>query len=1174
MSSLLQDHAGRRVFFMGNEGIVRGALEAGVEVATAYPGTPSSEIADNFYRLAGQTDLYFEYATNEKVALEVAAAAAIAGMRSMCSMKHVGLNVAADPLNTLSYTGVKAGMVIVTADDPSMHSSQNEQDNRYYAKLSLIPMVEPADPAEALAFTRKAFALSEQLQMPVLLRTTTRVNHSRGVCTLGELTPRRFVGHFDKDFRRWVPVPAVARGLRLKLIKKQEEAYSAMQKLGLDIKEGEGELGIITAGVAYAYVKEVLIELGMEGKVQLLKIGSIHPLPRRAIRDLLASTRRVLVVEELEPYLETEVRAMAQRAGVSTLIEGKGEGWIPREFELSGDRIREPVAKLFGMMLPPRPMPAVPELPGRPPMLCAGCSHRTSYYAVKSIAEPDTYFSSDIGCYTLGLLPPLSTTDSFLCMGSSVTMASGVSIRNSQPHVAFIGDSTFFHSGVNGLINAVHNRHDLLLMILDNSTTAMTGHQPHPGNARDEEKERPMDIEKLVFGLGIDDLHVVDPTDLKHTIETVRAAYQRKGVRVIISRKPCHLYARRLLGQRGERLIYRVDQDKCKRCGKIGRVDTGSCRVDCVDERRDATSTCGCGVPIHKDEEILRARTKLLAADLEPMAFPAQGRARKPESAPCTFACPANICVFGYLSLARAGRFASALALIREQVPLPLILGRVCHRPCEGSCVRGEYDGAIAINEVKRFVAELEGEAEREAHFKAEKAKAEAARADRAGAPPVAVIGAGPAGIAAAYDLTLRGYQVTLLEKEDVPGGLLTTGIPPYRLPRDLLQAELSGALSVGMELRTGQVLGRDFTVRELLDGEGYGAVCLALGAGLGMQLMVHGEQASGVEDALTFLRRVNLLDQRQVGARVMVVGGGDAAMDAARTAVRLGAEQVRILYRRSEQEMPASAEVIAAARAEGVELALLTVPVGFETDADGAVIAARVVECELGEPDASGRRRPVPMPETEAPLSTDHVILALGQRPDAAALAGDLELGQTNKGYIPAADKSGATADPRVFCAGDLTGQGWTVIAAMAQGKRAAHGIDLLLAGGAEVTPLALHTVDELPAEGRYKPAGVKAATRAVPAERAPGQRSADFEAVSAALTAGQVVDEAERCLSCGQCARCNNCIDNFGCPAIFKKDGKVYIDEVLCVGCGVCAQLCPNDAIEPGRAPTPEKS
>ena len=1153
MSSLLQDQPGHRAFLMGNEGIVRGALEAGVEVATAYPGTPSSEIADNFYRLSAQSDLYFEYASNEKVALEVAAAAAIAGMRSMCSMKHVGLNVAADPLNTLSYTGVKAGLVIVTADDPSMHSSQNEQDNRYYARLSLIPMVEPADPDEALRFTRHAFALSEELQMPVLLRTTTRVNHSRGVCTLGELTPRRFVGHFDKDFRRWVPVPAVARELRPKLIAKQDQAYAAMQRIPeLNLSEGEGELGIITAGVAYAYVKEVLIELGMEGKCQLLKIGGIHPLPRRKIRNLLASTRRILVVEELEPYIETEVRAIAQRAGVSTLIEGKGESWIPRMYELSGDRIREAVAKLFGMMLPPRPAPAVPELPGRPPMLCAGCSHRTSYYAVKSIAEPDTYFSSDIGCYTLGLLPPLSTTDSFLCMGSSVTMASGVSIRNDQRHVAFIGDSTFFHSGVNGLINAVHNRHDLLLMILDNSTTAMTGHQPHPGNALAEQKERPIDIERLVRGLGIDDLHVVDPADLKGAIETIRAAYLRKGVRVIISRRACHLYARKLLGRRGEELVYRVDHDKCKRCGKNASHE-------------------GCGVPTLADDEILRARSKLLATDLDPMGFPAQGRARKPESAPCTYACPANICVFGYLSLARAGRFKEALALIREQVPLPLILGRVCHRPCEGSCVRGDHDEAIAINEVKRFVAELEGEAERAAHFEAERLKAETEREARADMPPVAVVGAGPAGIAAAYDLTMRGYRVTLLEKEEVAGGLLATGIPPYRLPRRVLEAELDGALSVGMELRTGQTLGKDFTVRGLLDGEGYGAVCLALGAGLGMQIMVEGEDARGVEDALSFLRRVHLLGERQVGQDVVVVGGGDAAIDAARTAIRLRAGKVRIVYRRSEQEMPASEEEVAAARAEGVELDFLSVPVGFDVE-DGKVTAARVVRCELGEPDASGRRRPVPMPETEAPLATDHVILALGQRPDAVALEGDLEVGQTKKGYIPAGNKSGVTVDPRVFCAGDLSGEGWTVIAAMAQGKRAAHGIDRLLAGDA-AEPLVLHTVDELPPEGRYQPPVVKEMARAVPGERSPGERRVDFEQVAAPLTAGQVVGEAERCLSCGQCARCNNCIDNFGCPAIFKKDGRVFIDEVLCVGCGVCAQLCPNDAIEPGRAPTPEK-
>jgi len=473
-------------------------------------------------------------------------------------------------------------------------------------------------------------------------------------------------------------------------------------------------------------------------------------------------------------------------------------------------------------------------------------------------------------------------------------------------------------------------------------------------------------------------------------------------------------------------------------------------------------------------------------------------------------------------------------------------------------------------------VAELEQAAARAEHFAAERERADLMRQERAAqgdAQRVAVVGAGPAGIAAAYDLTLRGFAVTLLEKERVAGGLLATGIPAYRLPREVLREELGLALSIGMEVRHGQTLGEDFTLRSLLEGEGYGAVCLALGAGLGIKLMVEGEDAEGVEDALSFLRRVNLVGERQVGRRVVVVGGGDAAIDAARTALRLGAESVQLVYRRSEAEMPASAEEIAAAKAEGVEMIFLAVPVGFDV-ADGEVSAARVVRCELGEPDRSGRRRPVPRPETEAPHPTDHVILALGQRPDAAALAGDLDLGQSDRGYVPARGDTGVTADPRVFVAGDLTGEGWTVIAAMAQGKRAAHGIAALLSGERQGEPLGLRTAEDAPADGRYQPAAVAAAARAVAAERAPGDRSGDFHQTADALDAAQVLAEAERCLSCGQCARCNNCIDNFGCPAIFKKDGKIYIDEVLCVGCGVCAQLCPNDAIEPGRARTPGKA
>ena len=1146
MTLLLEDRPGHRALLLGNEGIVRGALEAGVEVATAYPGTPSSEIADTFYALSQLSDLYFEYSTNEKVALEVAAAAAIAGMRSICSMKHVGLNVAADPLNTVAYTGVTAGMVVVTADDPSMHSSQNEQDNRFYAKLSLLPMFEPSDPTEAQEVTRAAFALSEELELPVILRTTTRVNHTRGVCTFDALTPRRYQGHFQKNFMRWVPVPLVARGLRPQLLAKQPRAYEAMKKLGFDRLEGAGDIGIITAGVAYGYVKEVLDELGVADRVQVLKITSIHPLPRHLIEQILTSTKKILIVEELEPYLETEVKAIAQEVGSVAPIHGKGEQWVPRHFELSGDRIRPAVARLLDIPVEAPLKPDLPQLPGRPPLLCAGCTHRTTYYAVKSIADAyDTYYASDIGCYTLGLLPPLATTDSFLCMGGAVTMACGASINNEQPHVAFIGDSTFFHSGITGLVNAVHNRHDLLLMILDNSTTAMTGHQPHPSSELVPDKQRGVDLERLIRGCGVEDVQVVDPNDLKHTINVVQEAYNRKGVRVIISRRPCPLFARRVLKEKATRLTYRVNHDKCKYCGKF-----------CDHE--------GCGVPTIALDEIMRGRTKILNADLDPMAFPAEGRARKQAPAPCTFTCPANICVTGYIALARAGKYKEALDLIRESVPLPRILGRICHRPCEGACVRGDYDDPISINGIKRFVADRETPEEREEYLAAIRKQAQEARAKRGG-KKVAVIGAGTAGLSAAFELNLRGYAVTIHDRESIAGGMLICGLPAHRMPRDLVKEEIDGLLSTGIELRAGRALGRDFTLKSLLE-EGYEAVCIAIGAHQGIRLGVQGDDADGVEEALSFLHDVNVDGRTACGRNVIVVGGGDAASDAARVALRLGAESAKIIYRRSEQEMPMDEDELRETLEEGVEIVYLVQPVEIMTR-DGRTIGVKCVRNTLGEPDESGRRRPVPIEGSEFIIETDHVIAAIGQRQDKTALDGDIEIGRNQRGAIAADVQTGDTLDPRIFAAGDVTGRGWTVIDAIAQGKKAAYGIDKFLSGGAEVEPLQFHTPDEIDESQRYHPAGVAPApgSRAVGAERPGAERNRDFEEFSWGLTEEQVLAEANRCLSCGQCARCNNCIDNFGCPAIYKKDGRIYIDEVLCTACGVCAQLCPNDAIEP---------
>ena len=1142
MEALLTREPGQRALLLGNEAIVRGALEAGVAVATAYPGTPSSEIADTFYRLSQKTDLYFEYSTNEKVALEVAAGAAIAGLRAIVSMKHVGLNVAADPLNTLAYTGVRGGMIIVTADDPSMHSSQNEQDNRFYAKLSLLPMLEPSDPAEAQAMTRRGFELSEEVGTPVLLRTTTRVNHTRGVCTFEEMIPRKFDAHFEKNPFRWVPVPLVARRLRPIQLERVEKLAVIAESLPFNrLEDHPGELGVVASGVAYEYVKEVLQALGVADRVRVLKIGSIHPLPRAMVERFLAACRQVVVVEELEPYIETEIKVIAQEMGADVHIHGKlganGLPRVPRMYELNPDRIRPALAGLVGVKVTEPPAIELPELPPRPPLFCAGCTHRNSYYAIKSIADPDTYFANDIGCYTLGLLPPMQTVDSFLCMGSSVTQAQGASIHNPQKIVAFIGDSTFFHSGLTGLANAVHNGHNLMLVILDNRTTAMTGHQPNPGTTCATEGASSLDLVRAVKGLGVEDVQVVDPNDLKQSIAVMQDAYGRTGVRVVITRHACPLFERRIDRSKALLPTYTVDHDRCKFCGT-----------------HDSHQPCQ--VPVKVDEEILRARTKLLNGNVPPDRMP-EGQERKPKTAPCSWTCPANICVFGYLSLARAGHYREALALIRESVPLPRALGRVCHRPCEASCVRGDYDQPIAINAVKRFVAERESAEEHRAWVDSVKA------AIQENGRRVAVVGAGPAGLTAAFELRRAGYAVDIFDREQVAGGMLSLCLPNYRMPRDLLRTEVNGILDLGITFQGGRALGQDVTARGLLE-QGYEAVCLAVGAWRGLRMGVEGEELDGVEDALRFLRSVNVEGRTRVGQRVMVVGGGDAAMDACRTALRLGAGSVELVYRRSAEEMPADEEELREALEEGVKLTYLTVPTRFVAK-DGRVAAAECIQNELGEPDASGRRRPVPVAGSGYTVEVDQVILAIGQEVEPGILENDVPLRRGPRGEVIIDEATGRTSDERVFAAGDLVTGPATVIQAMAQGKKAASGMDRLLRGEEAGPPVVLHTPAELDPCARYHPGDVQPGQRPEPARHPVAGRLDHFEPVSLGLTEAQVLEEAERCLSCGQCARCNNCIDNFGCPAIYTRNGKIFIDDVLCVGCGICAQLCPNDAIHP---------
>ncbi len=570
MHELLITATDRPHFLLGNEAIVRGALESGVRVVAAYPGTPSSEIVDRFYQLGPEAGVYVEYSVNEKVSMEVACAAAVSGVRSLCAMKHVGLNVAADAFMTLAYVGVKAGMVIVVADDPFLHSSQNEQDSRYYAKMAGVPMFEPSTPEEAYRMVREAFEISEKYGIPCLLRTSTRVNHCRGPVGVGTIpSDKGAPGFFEKDPFNRVVIPAVGRKLRLALLEKGKKLQENSESSAMNFSAGQGELGVITSGISWLHVRDAVQGLGLEDRVKILKLGFTNPYPKALIREFLAGVKKALVVEEIDPFLEEGVRLTAQTAGLQVEIAGKE--LVPRAFELDAVKVKKAMSCFFGVPFEQPQAIAAPELPVRPPNLCPGCPHRATYYSVKAVFGEEAVYPSDIGCYTLGILPPLKAADFLICMGSGVSTAGGFSKVLDRPVVAFIGDSTFFHSGITGLINAVTQGHRFLLVILDNGTTAMTGHQPNPGieltpSGKIEPK---VNLEKLVRGCGVSRVATVNPLQVKKTQEVLqdfRARMNEGGVSVIIAKSPCPLFENRILKKK-KKIVFHVDQAcDCRKC--------------------------------------------------------------------------------------------------------------------------------------------------------------------------------------------------------------------------------------------------------------------------------------------------------------------------------------------------------------------------------------------------------------------------------------------------------------------------------------------------------------------------------------------------------------------------------------------------------------------------------
>ena len=563
---------GKKVIMLGNEAIARGAYEAGVKVSSAYPGTPSTEISESLVQY--KDSVYEEWAPNEKVAAEVAVGASIAGVRAMACMKHVGLNVASDPLYSVSYMGVNGGLVLVVADDPGLYSSQNEQDTRMVARAAQIPVIEPSDSAEAKEFIKAAFELSEKFDRPFIYRTTTRLAHSQGLVELKEreeIEDKPYV----KDIRKYVMMPGNAK-LRHVVIEDMNRALQeAADTLPINrVEMNDTKIGVITSGIPYQYVKEALPD------ASVLKLGMVNPLPKNLIKDFASKVDTLYIVEELDPVIETQVKSWGIKAIGKEIFTVLGE--------YSANMLRKAVLK--------EELDIVPsfDAPMRPPILCPGCPHRSVYSVLQKLK---IHAAGDIGCYTLGAVAPLSVVDTTMCMGSSISTLHGMEKAKGKEYiknwVAVIGDSTFLHTGVNSLMNMVYNKATGTVIILDNSTTGMTGHQDHAATGKTlmGEPTYAIDIAGLCRAMGIDHVVEVNAFDIQEVERVVKEEVARDEVSVIITKSPCVLLDKR------KRPVYEVDPDKCRKCGMcmkpgcpaMTRTKNGTVSID-------DTMCTGCGL--------------------------------------------------------------------------------------------------------------------------------------------------------------------------------------------------------------------------------------------------------------------------------------------------------------------------------------------------------------------------------------------------------------------------------------------------------------------------------------------------------------------------------------------------------------------------------------------------
>ncbi|HAW52468.1 MAG TPA: hypothetical protein DCX54_09115, partial [Flavobacteriales bacterium] len=834
-----------KVSAIGNEAIARGAIEAGVDGVFSYPGTPSTGISEifsmvyNFQRqpvsqvnnvALTRNKLYFEYSINEKVALEKAIAFSIGNKSALCVMKNVSMNVASDALMSIPYQTIVAPLVIVVCDDPGCHSSSNEQDSRHWGTMASVPLFNPGTPENAYKMTKEAFELSAELKLPVIVRSTTRISHTRGMISYHEIKEQNRKASFDR-LREHINIPAKTAAAHLKLLEKLDSKqltpyFKAFNKVL--IKADKKEYAIISSGVSVNYILEIAHRNELQDKVSLLDLGLIFPFPEKIVRDFLGSGfRRVLIVEELDPVVENAVRRIAQQNKIPVEIIGKNDSVLSKTGEYDIDSIDKVISDFVGIKT--RKKQGLQnsadfelELPLRPPTLCSGCPHRATYYALKLIiprSDSSTILCGDIGCLGLGALAPLNMVDTINHMGMSISMAQGLSLALKQEKtkvVAMLGDGTFFHSGISSLLNAVYSKSNILVIIFDNRTIGMTGHQDHPG-ATHKDQYHEIEIAPLVKGMGIEHVETIMPFDMKDAYKKVEDALAMEGVSVLISKAPC-VFLPEYEGFTRQDAMITVDHGKCNTCHNHSDTDLY------------------CSRKYSPTSNLVRAIAKV--------------KAEKPVSAE-EQCCPANICNHGFFNSILEKDYRTALDVVRDKILFARTCGDICHRPCELFSGR-KADSIVPIKYLKKYVAGIDE------NFNDFTAIIERIKNSEKKNMHIAIVGAGPAGLSAAYDLIRDGYDVIVFEKEKTAGGLIKHVIPDFRMSKEGFDFEVSQLAEMGVEFKFNVSLGKDIDLEDL--SEVYDGVIIAVGLGGSKNLeLVHKAVSKSKRfDALTFLTAFN----------------------------------------------------------------------------------------------------------------------------------------------------------------------------------------------------------------------------------------------------------------------------------------------------------------------------